>query len=249
MMALEAARLLVQTRQVELLGGHWRPLGPIRMELPDDHHALIRRRLDMLVPEDKALLVTAAVAGRKFDPRVIADLLRMDLLEVTERLDRMAHDHRLLDDDGEHYRFSSGAVRSVLMDDVPPAEQRAIHGNMARIIESEMMRDAPFDDLSEHYYMAESKDKCACFSLLAGQRALAEGRSQEAISHFQKVLDATEGGGCDEERSFSLERMADAEVALGKIAAARSRYEAVLRTSPAENIRERVKNKLQKTFL
>lgn len=244
MVAIEATRLLVQARQVERRDGRWTALRSVQLELPNEYHAMIRSRMDMLSPGDREMLTTAAVVGSTFDPWVIAKLHETDILEVLERLDRVAREQKLLEDDGEHYRFSARGVRSVLLEGLPLHEQMARHARIAKVLEGNMMGDAPFDDLSEHYYRAERMEKCVCFSLLAGNRALSGGDPQGARVHFQKVLDATDGGGFEEERLFSLEGIADVEMALGRPGLACSWYDEVLRRSPSEIVGTRVREKL-----
>lgn len=243
MVAIEAARLLVQARCLEKRDGRWTAVGKVHTELPDDYHAMIRSRLAMLVPEDREMLTVAALTGRSFDPRVVTAVLRKDFLETLERLDMVARDRGFLEEDGERYRFTTGAVRSVLIEDLPPSVQMDVHNRIAKTVESRMMKDSPFDDLSEHYYLAEKMEKCVCFSLLAGQRALSSGDHRSALDHFQKVLDATNGDGFEEERLFSLEGMADAEMMTDRALSACSRYDEVLRRSKHPAVLERVRAK------
>lgn len=244
MVAIEEVRLLIQSHQVERREGSWRAVRALELELPDDYTAFVRSRIDLLDPEDRETLTVAAVIGRTFDPRIIAIVQSRDLLEVLERLDRIVHDHRLLEESGERYRFSTGAVRSVLLDELPPSTVKGIHGRIGTVLEGGVLMDTSFDDLSEHYYRAERAEKCVCFSLLAGQRALTERNYQRARDHFQKVLDAAGEGGHREERLLSIEGIADAEMAMGRGGQARYWYNLLLQEPLSPIVRERVLRKL-----
>jgi tetratricopeptide (TPR) repeat protein len=135
--------------------------------------------------------------------------------------------------------------RPVLLHELPRSKIKEVHGRIGTVLERGVGRDVPLDDLSEHYYQAERAEKCVCFSLLAGQRALAEGRWQGAREHFQKVLDATEGGGFPEERISSMEGIADADAALGRAEEARCWYRLLLDERPPTVVRDRVQRKMQ----
>ncbi|MGE5379384.1 MAG: ATP-binding protein, partial [Candidatus Saccharibacteria bacterium] len=118
MVAVEAIRLLIQSKMVHKIGGVWRPVGPLSLDLPDNYRAMLESRLGMLAAEDIELLTLAAVAGRSFDPWVIAKVQDRKPLEVLEQLDRLAHDHHILEEDCERYRFSSNGIRSVILDSI-----------------------------------------------------------------------------------------------------------------------------------
>ena len=203
MIPIEAARLLVQSRQVERSQGRWRALGALELGSSDDHSTLAKRWLDLLVPQDREMLTIAAIIGRSFDPRVLANVEGRNLLDELEQLDRVAHDHRILEEDGERYRFSVGAVWRALLEDLPLSQTIEIHDQISKVLEQSMMREPPVEELSRHHDEAGRKEKSVCFSLLAGQKAMHEERPREVKDHFQKVLDATEKGGYDEERHIA----------------------------------------------
>jgi hypothetical protein len=112
------------------------------------------------------------------------------------------------------------------------------------VLERGLGGETNLGDLSEHYYQAGSKEKCVCFSLLAGQGSLEEGKFPEAKEHFQKVLDATDGGGYEVERRFCREGMADAELGLGAVDSARSLYSGLLQSAASEEERARIQAKM-----
>jgi hypothetical protein len=130
----------------------------------------------MLTPDDRGILEVAAVIGRNFDPRVITLVQHWDLMDVLERMDRIAHDHRVVEEDGELYRFSGALVWRVLLEDLPPDAERDLHERIGKVLERGLGEETKLGDLSEHFSQAGSKEKCVCFSLLAGQDSLEKGK-------------------------------------------------------------------------
>lgn len=124
------------------------------------------------------------------------------MLEVLEHVDRIRSEHGLIDEAGDRNKFSQGAARAVLLDRSSNARKREIYRQIGLVLEGKVEVEE-FREVSDHFYLAEVREKCVCFSLRVGHRALMNGSWQEAESHFQKVMDATDGVGFLEERPSS----------------------------------------------
>jgi hypothetical protein len=244
MFALEAARLLVQTRQIEKRGGMWQAAGPLSLDIPDEYVEIIERRLERLSSEDRKLLEIGAVIGERFNPRIIARIQHRALLDVLEQIDNITRDTRLVYDDDDAYRFCHRATQIVLLSKMSFARKKELHRLIGKVLESGNPPDASLGDVADHFYNAEIKDKCVCFSLLSGHQFMDREEWRNAIAEFQKVLDATADGGFEEERRMSIESMADAQLQLGGVEEARKRYDELLLTAGKEEERARLKRKL-----
>jgi hypothetical protein len=109
-----------------------------------------------------------------------------------------------------------------------------------------MMKETPIEELSKHYYEAGRKEKYVCFSQVAGEKSIDENKPLEAKRHFQKVLDATEKGGYEEDRRYDIEGIADADVILGDLISAWERYDLLLNLPLSEGEKGRVLKKRKK---
>ncbi|MFN0121813.1 MAG: serine/threonine-protein kinase PknK [Blastocatellia bacterium] len=76
--------------------GVWKlkqPLDQIEEELPASIRSMIERKIDRLGVEDRQLLVTASVQGTEFDTAVLAHVLKLDPMEIEERLESLERVH------------------------------------------------------------------------------------------------------------------------------------------------------------
>jgi hypothetical protein len=71
------------------------------------------------------LLQAASTLAQPFDPETLASLLRADLAELTDELDRMC-ERRILRADGTRFRFCYELVREVLSATVSPARRQLL---------------------------------------------------------------------------------------------------------------------------
>src|SRR5262249_25716793 len=76
--------------------GHWslsQTVPDIARTLPESVRNMIERKIDALDETDKRLLQTASVQGSEFDGILVARVLRLDPVEVEERLERLDRIH------------------------------------------------------------------------------------------------------------------------------------------------------------
>lgn len=71
------------------------------------------------------VLVAASALEQPFAPEPLANLLRADVAELTEELERLC-ERRILRVDGYRFRFRYGVVRDVLLSSLSPARRRLI---------------------------------------------------------------------------------------------------------------------------
>jgi tetratricopeptide (TPR) repeat protein len=91
---------------------------------------VIRQRLDRVVPETRALLDLAAVAGDVIDPRLLATAGGRDAASVATRLGEAGRAGVLVERGGQR-RFGHALFREVLYRELPDGDRRALHGRVA----------------------------------------------------------------------------------------------------------------------
>jgi hypothetical protein len=192
----------------EILRGPWAPGGA---ELPEGVREAIRRRLEPLSDEDRHLLAMAAVMGREFDlaPLAVASEQPSDRLlgrlatavtaglvaEVPEALGR--------------FRFTHALVRETLYEDLAAPTRAELHRLVALALETLHANavDPPLAELAHHFFHAAplgGAGRAVDYAERAGARATALLGYEEAVSHYQRGLEALALEAPDETRRLAL---------------------------------------------
>jgi class 3 adenylate cyclase len=162
----EIVRHLIDDGQLVWEGERWRARAGIdQVEIPDNVHAVILARLDLLGPDERRVAQRAAVVGRVFWDGALARLADVDDLEaalqalrrrefVLERLSSSIPGHA-------EYVFKHVLLRDVAYASLPRAERGRAHADTAAWIEQTTgERAGELAELLAHHYDA-------AFSLLA----------------------------------------------------------------------------------
>lgn len=94
--------------------------------LPSRLRDVYESRLRHLADDDRHLLEAAAVDGREFDGRALADALGLPLLDVLRTLQRLCRAH-LLHPAATGYRFASPVIHAVLVESLSPEIRTQFH--------------------------------------------------------------------------------------------------------------------------
>ncbi len=136
-----------------------RERGELR-ELPETVQAIVAARLDLLEPEQKALLQDAAVLGKTFWTGGLAAVSGLDrrtieeLLHGLERRDFVRRERRSTVVEETQYAFLHLLVRDVAYAQLPRAERAGRHRRAAKWIASLGRPDQHSEMLAHHYLQA-----------------------------------------------------------------------------------------------
>lgn len=145
----EMTRLLIQEG---VLGGAPRdsslaPLGAVLHRIPEGIKEVIGRRLNRLSPQANQVLTCAAMIGRAFDARLLANLIEdLDEDACASALEEalQAHVIECLPGAG-HYHFAHALFRETLYEEIGPPRRSRLHLKVVRALE-----DAHGEDLARH---------------------------------------------------------------------------------------------------
>lgn len=176
-------------------GGHeaaWRLARPIdATSLPDTVQGVIVARIDRLDEAMKGVLNLASVIGRSFFLRVLraiadpgsdvdGDLGRLELAELVRLRERIPELEYIF----RHALVQEAAYGSILVE-----RRRAIHGSVARAIES-LFADR-LDEftglLAYHYALAEDWDAARAYLFKAGDQAGRMAADAEALDFYRQA--------------------------------------------------------------
>jgi class 3 adenylate cyclase len=156
----EIIRHLINDGLLVWEGQRWRARRGIEeVEIPDNVHAVVLARLDLLAPDEKRVAQRAAVVGRVFWDGAIARLVRVDDLDgalqtlrrrefVLERLSSSIPGYR-------EYVFKHVLIRDVAYASLPRAERGRAHAETAAWIEQTRgERTAELAEPLAHHYDA-----------------------------------------------------------------------------------------------
>jgi DNA-binding SARP family transcriptional activator len=188
--ATEIARLL------ESEGPEADPARPL--PIPAGISEAIGRRLGRQSGDCRAVLAIASVAGREFEPAVLARVGGLDEDAVLAALEEAAGARLVgeLPDPGGRMRFSHILVRDTLYHGLPAPERLRLHRAIAAALELRYAGDlgAHAAELAHHYLAGGSSvaDRAIEFARRAGARAAAQLGFEEAARHYASALRVAE---------------------------------------------------------
>jgi class 3 adenylate cyclase len=141
--------------------------------LPDSVQSLLTARVDRLDPSDRALLQTAALIGRRFDPDLLTAVTGDNDIDVSlatmQGLDLVYREDRT----GE-YVFKHALVRDAVYNSLLKAARAALHLKIAAEIERRMANRLPemAETLAYHYASTTHMEKAFFYLAMAAKKCL-----------------------------------------------------------------------------
>jgi DNA-binding CsgD family transcriptional regulator/tetratricopeptide (TPR) repeat protein len=213
------------------------PASPTDLRLPRSVQDAVQGRLARLSPAARQLLESAAVAGRRFDLRVLEALTDHGEATLLTLLKEMLAAHLVVEESADLYSFRHALTRQAVYNGLLARERRALHGRIAEAIEQihSGMLEPHLADLCHHYSAAERWEPALRYARQAGDQAQAMHAPRTAIGHYTRALEAAQQMS---EPSLALRRArAQALEILGDFAAARADHEAALSEARAADDR------------
>lgn len=173
-----------------------RPLAETAFDTPESVRALVRRRVESLDDGDRRALQYASVFGVEFQSRVLAAVLRMDQVELEERLNRMDRVRRLVDTRGEEelpggglatlYRFSQAHYQEVVYGDLVSQRRVLMHREVGEALRDVYGKQAPRQAASLAYHFERGRDFSGAISHLvqAAENAERLSANEQAIQYL-----------------------------------------------------------------
>ncbi len=152
--------------------------------LPDSIRATVASRLDDLAPERRDVLDIAAVAGRRFDPSVVADVagrdVERDLADLLAgRFLRSRPDRRI--------EFAQTLVQETAHELLSPARRADLHRRVGLAVEARLGARAAIP-LAHHFAEAGEPPRAATYGWLAGCQARSAYAFGAARQHLEAAL-------------------------------------------------------------
>ncbi len=167
------------------------------LALPQGVRDALGRRLDALSGPCNELLRVAAVIGREFGAKLLADASGTAPETILAQLAE-AFAAGVIGEDGEvpgHYTFAHALLRQTLYEEIPAPRRVLLHRRVA-----EALREAtrhlprpPVSELAHHFYEAlpsGTSEEAAGFCVAAAEAAHEQLAYDESARHYERALEA-----------------------------------------------------------
>ena len=185
--------------------GDWRLHGGlVKAQTPDTLLELLRPRVADLDDEERALLQTGAVQGRRFLSAVIAKQLDREEDEILDRLDQLQQRRQMItidqtedwwSDRSNLYAFDPGTVQELLYGRYARSayERRRRHRAVAQVLETLIAEDHPpprqaLLEIARHYEAAGDPLASARRLVDVADSTFAEGADRETAANAERAV-------------------------------------------------------------
>jgi len=177
-------------------------LPKVEREVPESVRNMIQRKIDQLDPANRRLLAAATLQGPEFDSAVLSKALKMDPIEVEERLESIERDHAIIRRIGEDEHedrtmtmrcsFVHALYQNALHDSLSPALRASLSGGVAQALE-QFHRGQISNVVSQLALLWETArdfGRASEYFLLAAQNALRRCANQEGVAMARRGIEA-----------------------------------------------------------
>ncbi|HEY3066955.1 MAG TPA: sigma 54-interacting transcriptional regulator [Methylomirabilota bacterium] len=171
------------------------PAPDVTLRVPDTVHGVLLGRIDGLAAEDRLLLQTAAVVGKRVPFSVIAavaDVSEDDLRRGFGRLKTAEFLYEAPAAGAAEYVFRHTLTHDVAYATVLDDTRRRLHRRIVEAMERLYAgrRHEYVERLADHAFAGQAWAKAAPYLREAGQKAFNRAAYREAVAHFERALDA-----------------------------------------------------------
>ncbi len=212
----QVLRHLVESGSIVNEDGRWVRAGDA-LGIPEGVREVIGKRLSQLGPETNEILAVAAVIGREFDARLLAEAADRPLEEVLDAIEEAEDRHLALSEADRPGRsaFTHALVRSTLYDEIPTTRRLRWHRSVARALERQAAAgDVRLDELALHFCEAAALgdvERAIHWSTAAAEAALARLAYEEAARYYERAVSAL-----DPDVAAQRETACELRLALGR---------------------------------
>ena len=178
--------------------GHASASALTAMQLPPTVHGILAARIDRLGAEEKGLLQTLAVIGKRFSLSLatqVAALPEEQILPLLARLQAGEFVYEQVAFPESLYTFKHAFTQEVAYNSLLIEQRKVLHERIARAIETDCCREGAEQTLEEqcaelayHYGRSGNVTKAVDFLERAGEQAMQRAARFEAVEHFSDAL-------------------------------------------------------------
>jgi len=160
------------------------------LHLPSSVKAVVARRLRRLGETEQALVLAAAVLGREFDDRVLAEVMQVDQFALEGTLRTLTMNDIFDETPTRRHRFAHDHVREVAYDLVPLERRQALHLAIGLALErtQSALAGTQYAELAHHFKQGRDRAKTGLYLEKAAEHSLSTFANGEAARFFADLL-------------------------------------------------------------
>ncbi len=169
-------------------------------KLPTTIRGIVTARLDSLPPEERSVLLNAAVVGKVFWRgalrAVIDDADQLgDILAALERRDLVRRDRQSAIECDQQYAFKHALIRDAAYDMLTRPQRRERHRRVAQFLEEEMPQAGEAAaQLARHWREAGDADRAVDHFVVAAEQAGRGWAKHHSVALYREALDLVPEG-------------------------------------------------------
>lgn len=186
----EILKSLITEGDVFFANGEWDRKEISQLRIPRTIQDAVQRRTQKLDEPTFRALIMASVLGRRFNFRLLRDILQVDESELMESLKQMTQVQLVVEETADIFAFRHALTREAAYSNMMLRERQGLHRMageaMERLFSASL--SSHFADLSYHFFTAEEWNKAFDYSLKAGDQACEFYAPREAIVFYSRVF-------------------------------------------------------------
>lgn len=209
--------------------GGWRGRPPAELHLPRSLQEAILGRTEGLSEEAWLVLHWAAVAGRRFDFRLMQAITSRDDRELLALIGELSDAQIIQEESAETFSFRHALVREAIYTQLLGYERRWLHRRVADALEALFAgtQDERAAELAYHFYEAQDWLKAMLYAQRAGEQAFELHAVRSALAQYTRAIESAGKLGMESPFEWRLKR-AHLHELLGEFEPAEADFEAAL---------------------
>jgi DNA-binding CsgD family transcriptional regulator len=188
----EILKVLTTGGDISYANGIWNQKEINPLHIPRTIQDAVQRRTQQLDESTLHALTLASVMGRRFDFRLLQELLHVEEADLMAMLKKLIAAQLVVEETADHFAFRHALTREAVYSTLLLRERQVLHRSVADAIErlpaEPGATDAQAADLSFHYYHGAAWEKALEYSRRAGDQASSFYAQREAIVFYSRAL-------------------------------------------------------------
>jgi DNA-binding CsgD family transcriptional regulator len=186
----EILKALIDDGDIFYANGVWDRKEINQLRIPRTIKDAVRRRTQHLDEQTLQVLTLASVMGRRFDFRLLQDLLQVNEVDLMAMLKELITSQLVLEETVDHFVFRHALTREAIYTTLLLRERQTLHRSVAEAIERLYAGalEAHVADLSFHYFTGGVWGKALEYSQRAGDQARTLYAQREAVVYYSRAI-------------------------------------------------------------
>ena len=186
----EILKALTAGGDISYADGIWDRKEIDQLRIPRTIQDAVQRRTQQMDERTLQVLTLASVMGRRFDFRLLQELLNVEEANLLEMLRELIAAQLVVEETADHFAFRHALTREAIYTTLLLRERQTLHRQVGDAMERLYVASIHphLADLSYHYYTAREWEKTLHYSRQAGERARRLYSQREAIVYYSRAL-------------------------------------------------------------